>query len=102
MELTDDLKWEQILRAAKIAMEDGNYIVEISDGWSKVQQVAHMGRELSPTTKQRIKLELPSLRYWNSPKTPHNPASEGFISDDEKAGISFPKLEAPFDWSPYK
>lgn len=88
MELTEHLKSRQILRAVKIAVEDGNHLVEISDGWSKVQQVAHMGKELSQPTKQRIELELPSLRYWNSPRTPHNPASEGFISDDEKAGIS--------------
>lgn len=102
MELIDDLKSKKILRAAKIAIEDGNYLAEISGGWSKVQQVAHMGKELSPTTKQRIELELPSLCYWNSPRTPHDQASEGFISDDEKAGISFPKLQAPFDWNPYK
>lgn len=102
MELIDNLKSGQILRAVKIAMEGGNYLAEISDGWSKVQQVAHMGKELSPTARQRIELELPSLRYWNSPRTPHNPASEGFISDDEKAGISFPKPAAPSDWSPHK
>jgi len=102
MELIDDLKSEQILRAAKIAIEDGNCLVEISGGWSKVQQVAHMGKELSPTTRQRIELELPSLRYWNSPRTPHDPASEGFISDVEKAGISFPKFGTPSDRDPYK
>ncbi len=42
MELTDHLKSGQILRALKIAMDDGNHLAEISDGWSKVQQVAHM------------------------------------------------------------
>lgn len=78
-----------ILRAAAIAMEDGNALVEVSEGWSKVRQVVYMARALSPLAKQRIESELPSLRYWTSPATPHNPATLGFICDVDNVGLAF-------------
>ena len=90
MELIDNIKSEIIFRAAKIAMEEGNFLAEISEGWSKIRQVVHMGRELSPLAKRRIEAELPSLRYWNAPRTPQNPGTSGFISDIDEVGLSFP------------
>jgi hypothetical protein len=92
MELMDNIKSRQILRAVEIAIEEGNLLAEISEGWSKVRQVVHMRKGLSPLAKQRIESELPSLRYWYSPRTPHNPATEGFISDTDKVGLSFPEI----------
>lgn len=80
-----------IANAVQIATEDGNAVKEISDGWTKVSQVVHMSDMMSPVVRQRIELEVPTLRYWESIATPQNPATEGFISDQDKVGLSFPK-----------
>jgi hypothetical protein len=79
-----------VLRAVEIAIEEGNALAEISEGWSGIRQVVHLATELSALTRQRIESEVPSLRYWRSPGTPHNPATCGFVSDDDGTGLSFP------------
>lgn len=90
-----------VLRAAEIAIEEGNVLREISEGWSKANQVVHMARELSALARQRIESEVPSLRYWRSPGTPHNPATCGFISDDDGTGLAFPDNPPPFTATPW-
>lgn len=80
-----------IASAVQIAIEEGNAVKEISDGWTKVSQVVHMTEKMSPVARQRIELEVPTLRYWESVATPQNPATEGFISDQDKVGLSFPR-----------
>jgi hypothetical protein len=79
-----------IASAVQIAIEDGNAVKEISEGWTKVNQVVHMTDKMSPIVRRRIELEVPALRYWESVATPQNPATEGFISDQDKVGLSFP------------
>lgn len=77
--------------AVRIAIEEGNSVKEISEGWTKVNQVVHMAKKLSPKVRQRIEREVPALRYWSSTATPQNPATEGFMSDQDKVGLSFPE-----------
>jgi hypothetical protein len=79
-----------IADAVQIAIEEGNAVKEISEGWTKVSQVVHMTSKMSPIVRQRIELEVPALRYWESVATPQNPATEGFMSDQDKVGLSFP------------
>ncbi|GLQ51350.1 hypothetical protein ACFFJT_09105 [Dyella flava] len=80
-----------IASAVQIAIEEGNAVKEISEGWTKVAQVVHMTGKMSSDTQRRIESEVPSLRYWESAATPQNPAAEGFISDQDKVGLSFPR-----------
>lgn len=77
--------------AIDFAKRKGNSINEIVDGWSKVEQVIYMSSPLSNEVRQLIETSEPSLRYWNAERTPHNPAEEGFICDEYKVGITFPK-----------
>ena len=77
--------------AVQIAIRDGNSIKEVSDGWTKVKQVVHMSGRLSPLVRNKIKLQLPSLRYWVAAGTPHNAAEEGYICDDYLVGLTFPR-----------
>lgn len=90
-----------VLRAVEIAIEEGNILAEISEGWSRTCQVVHMERELSALARQRIESEVPSLRYWRSPGTPHNLATCGFISDDDGTGLSFPDDSPPHGATPW-
>ncbi|MHB8386563.1 hypothetical protein [Metallibacterium sp.] len=80
-----------IASAVQIAIEEGNAVEEISTGWTKVNQVVHMTDRMSPVVRQKIEREVPTLRYWESVATPQNPATEGFISDQDKVGLSFPR-----------
>lgn len=89
-----------IRRAATIALEEGNALAELSNGWSRASQVLHMAKELSVRARQRIESELPSLRFWSSPATPHNPATRGFICDVAKVGLSFPDGSLPTTATP--
>lgn len=85
------LKSPHINHAVAIATVAGNSIKEISDGWSKVDQVVHMSGSLTTDVRQFIEKEEPSLRYWSTERTPHNPAEEGFTCDEYKVALSFPK-----------
>jgi len=78
-----------IAKAVQYALSDGNEIVEISDGWTKVRQVVHMNRPLSGMTRDQIS-QL-KLRHWTVEPTPHNKAEEGFSDDVEKVAITFPR-----------
>lgn len=80
-----------IASAVQIAVEEGNAVKEISEGWTKVDQVIHMADKMSSNTRRRIEHEVPALRYWDSAATPQNPAAEGFITDQDKVGLSFPR-----------
>ncbi|WEN14808.1 hypothetical protein PY254_16485 [Rhodanobacter sp. AS-Z3] len=84
-----------ILRATIIAMEEGSALAELSEGWGHARQVVDMRATLSASAQERIESELPSLRYWTAPATPHSPATHGFICDIDKTGISFPDCLSP-------
>lgn len=85
------IKSPHIDRAVQIATGTGNSVREITEGWSKVQQVVHMAGPLTIDVKHDIQRQIPSLRYWSAERTPHNPAEEGFICDEYQVGMSFPK-----------
>ncbi|MBM1023792.1 hypothetical protein EIC82_20805 [Enterobacter sp. A11] len=77
--------------AIDLAKSKGNSINDIVDGWSKVEQVIYMSSPLTNDVRQIIENSEPSLRYWNAERTPHNRAEEGFICDEYKVAITFPK-----------
>ncbi|YCI82368.1 hypothetical protein M1D83_03965 [Enterobacteriaceae bacterium] len=77
--------------AIDLAKSKGNNISNIVDGWSKVEQVIYMSSALTNDVRQLIEASEPSLRYWNVERTPHNRAEEGFICDEYKVAITFPK-----------
>jgi len=79
-----------IARAVELAVDDGNSVSEVSERWTRVDQVVVMSGCLTRNVREQIECDLPSLRYWNSPATPHNLATEGFISDAEAVGLLFP------------
>jgi hypothetical protein len=85
------IKSPHIARAVQIAIVAGNTVKEISEGWSKIQQVVHMTDRLPSVVCDEIQRQIPTLRYRSSDKTPHNPAEEGFVCDEYGVGISFPK-----------
>ena len=78
-------------RAVQIAIEAGNSIKEISEGWSDVQQVVCMENGLTAAVRNDIRRHVPTLQYWSTDRTPHNPAEEGFICNAYKVGLSFPR-----------
>ena len=84
-------KSPNIDQAVQIAVAAGNAVKEISEGWSKVQQVVHMAERMPASVRDEIQRQIPTLRYWSSERTPHNPAEDGFICDAYHVGISFPK-----------
>lgn len=71
------------------AEAEGNHVEQVSTGWTKVREVAHMANPMSDELRARI-LETTNLRFWFSEATPHNKAEEGFTDDLEKVSISFP------------
>lgn len=78
--------------AINIAIANGNSVLEISEGWSKIKQVVHMRNSLDSSTRQSILSQAPSLRYWKADPTPHNRGDEGFTSDQDQVAISFPRV----------
>jgi hypothetical protein len=84
-------KSPHINHAVAIATAAGYMVKEVSSGWSKVDQVVYMSGNLTADVRQAIEKEEPSLRYWSTNRTPHNPAEEGFTCDDYKVAMSFPK-----------
>ena len=74
-----------------LAANDGNNVKDIIEGWSKIEQVVYMSSKLTNDIRQLIEISEPSLRYWSAKKTPHNQAEEGFICDENKVAITFPK-----------
>jgi hypothetical protein len=61
---------------------------EISTGWSKIKQVAHMNK-MAP--KELIEYaEKKKLRFWKTEPTPHNIQEIGFTDDEEQVAITFP------------
>ena len=79
--------------AIAVAEAEGNMLVEVSTGWSKVREVAHMRDPIGPASRSKLGQDK-RLRAWASERTPHNRADEGFTDDVEKVSISFPVPEA--------
>lgn len=72
-----------------LASSEGNSVVEISEGWSKVKQVVHMRLPISKNVRDIAIAE--GLRHWSAEPTPHNKGEEGFTDDVNLVSISFPR-----------
>jgi len=80
-----------INHAVELAVLSGNSVQSMTKGWTKVEGVVYMAKQLTDNTRSLIEVSEPSLRYWHTERTPHNPSEEGFICDTHKVGITFPK-----------
>lgn len=80
-----------INHAINLSLLEGNLVKEVYDGWSTLEQVVFFSKKISPELRVKIRLELPSLRYFSTDRTPHNKADEGFICDEYNIAISYPK-----------
>ena len=87
----EKIKSPNINGAVQLAIRAGNSVKEVFEGWSNVQQVVYMSNGLTVAVRDAIQCQFPSLRYWSTDRTPHNPAAEGFICDIYKVGLSFPR-----------
>jgi hypothetical protein len=72
------------------AAAEGNKVAEISTGWTKVRQVVYMQKPLSSSLRELFKDDS-RLRAFSTDPTPHDKADEGFVDDNEKVAISFPR-----------
>ncbi|WPC76870.1 hypothetical protein [Vibrio porteresiae] len=86
-----NIKCEHITDVVKIIEKFGNEVTEVSEGWSRINQVVYVKNKLSESEREQIELEQLNLRYWETKRTPHNAAEEGYICDICHVGITFPK-----------
>ena len=63
---------------------------ETTEGWSKVNVVIELLPSMPSALRNVTSSILKPIRYYASPRTPHNPADEGFICDECKVALSFP------------
>ncbi|WP_174872294.1 hypothetical protein [Pectobacterium polaris] len=84
-------KSSYIDHAIEFSLAEGNSVKEISDGWSNMDQVIYFSKKMSQELQLKIKREEPKLRYFSTDRPPHNKAGEGFICDEYKIAISYPK-----------
>lgn len=75
----------------ELSLAEANSVKEISDGWSNMDQAIYFSKKMSQELQLKIKKEEPKLRYFSTDRTPHNKADEGFICDEYKIAISYPK-----------
>ena len=74
------------------AQQLGHQIMTIAR-WSQAL-VVHMRDPLTDEHRAALKARFPSLEYFSTEGSPHNPPDEGFIDRDAGAAISFPRDEA--------
>ncbi len=72
----------------------GCSVKEISRGWSEARLVVHFSQHMPPNLRPASGSIAAPVRYYSSPRTPHNPADEGFYCTDCKVGLSFPAASA--------
>ncbi|MGI8488884.1 hypothetical protein QWJ20_10130 [Pectobacterium sp. S5] len=84
-------KSSYIDHAIELSLAEGNSVKEISDGWSNMDQVIYFSNKMSQELQLKIKEEEPKLRYFSTDRTPQNKADKGFICDEYKIAISYPK-----------
>ncbi|MDG0806300.1 MULTISPECIES: hypothetical protein [Pectobacterium] len=75
----------------ELSLAEGNSVKEISEGWVGFYQVIFFYKKMSQELCVEIKKQEPMLRYFSTDKTPHNEADEGFICDESKIAVSYPK-----------
>ncbi|KML67182.1 hypothetical protein [Pectobacterium peruviense] len=84
-------KSPHINNAINLSIIEGNSVKEISDGFEDLVTVVFFSKKISQQLCFEIKRQEPTLRYFSTARTPHNKADEGFICDEYKVAISYPK-----------
>ncbi len=72
----------------------GCSVTQVSRGWSEARMVVHFAQRMPPAFRPRAGIVAAPVRYYSSPRTPHNAADEGFYCTDCKVGLSFPAASA--------
>lgn len=72
----------------------GCSVKEISSGWSEARLVVHILQPLPTDLRSASGGVAAPVRYYSSPRTPYNPADEGFYCTDCKVDLSFPAASA--------
>ncbi|POE23397.1 hypothetical protein BV923_05315 [Pectobacterium odoriferum] len=75
----------------ELSLAEGNSVKEVSYGLIEFSQVMFFSEKMSQKLCIEIKNQEPMLRYFSTNRTPHNKADEGFICDEYKIAISYPK-----------
>lgn len=75
--------------AVALAGSEGNAVVEVSTGWTKVREVVFMTSPMTDLVRSRLTADL-RLRYWKAQPTPHNKPDEGFTDDIHGVSVLFP------------
>ena len=73
------------------AIESGCSVAEVSTGWSEARLVVHLFPGIPAALRAPVSAPV---RYYSSPRTPHNAANEGFYCTSCKVGLSFPAASA--------
>jgi len=74
----------------RVAGKEGNGVLSISR-WSRGHVIAAMEFPMSNLIKERFCGDA-RVQYWSENARPHVGAGEGFLDDQLKIGIFFPKL----------
>jgi hypothetical protein len=85
------IKSPHIELAVRVAVDAGNIVKEVCEGWTKVEKVVYMKKSLTEPVRHDIQQLVPSLRYFITEKTPHNLAEDGFMCDEYKMALAFPR-----------
>ena len=78
--------------AVKLSEDSGNKVSEISFGWTKIDKIIFMASLLTTELKEQIESEITSLEYWSYEGDPHNAPDEGFMCNEHRVCISFPRI----------
>lgn len=69
----------------------GCSVAEVSHGWSDAHLVVHLAPGMPDALRALAPTASTPVRYYLSPRTPHNQADEGFYCASCKVGLSFPQ-----------
>ncbi|GKW01867.1 hypothetical protein PEC301877_06820 [Pectobacterium carotovorum subsp. carotovorum] len=75
----------------ELSLAEGNLVKEVSYGFIGFSQVIFFSKKMSQKLCVEIKNQESMLRYFSTDRTPHNEADEGFICDEYKIAVSYPK-----------
>lgn len=72
------------------AISSGNSITEVSEGWTKIEQVVYMRDPLTSVLRMQLSA-YSGLHYCLVEPSPHNRAEECFTDEAKSVSISFPR-----------
>ncbi|WIA54456.1 hypothetical protein N6H05_15455 [Sphingobium sp. WTD-1] len=86
--MADSIAIQRIIRRAE---GEGNAIMSVSSGWSRIREMTHMVADVSEDLWIALQRDEPQLRSWTSDATPHNRAERGFTDEGVSEAVSFPR-----------